>query len=530
MKKITFLMVAIAATMMTSVNAQINLPYSQDFSALTAGNMTSTGGSGTAVDLTATPLTGIAAVDKAYQAGGVIRFGTSSAVGGITTNTVNVGTATQIKVSFKAVPWTAATPKPAKVVVTYGTASQEIELSAAPSNFPLDATSFTTYSATFTANTTPTAVNIASISAGSTYEIRFFMDDLAITDASGSTLKVATPTFSPDGGSFTAPVSVSINCTTPGATIYYTLNGNDPTTSSTVYSTAIQVSTTTTIKAIATANGMDNSSVGSAVYVFGQSAPNIAAFIALADNTVATITGPATVVTQQTTNLFVQDDSGWLLVYGNAGGKTFHNGDQITGITGKRLSFGTPSYPEMDITGMTIPDGVAGSPAVAAIMTPATITNNDINRYVAFNNVQIAANVTFSTTTAIDGTIVNGTGTMIIRDNYKLLSSSFVAGDMVDLKGIVRSYNSVLQIYLLEIALHGTANVDNNLNKSIKIYANNGNIVIDNAKAGQRVEVYNVAGQLLVSQIATDGKNTISTVGKGMLIVRCGDKTGKIVL
>ncbi len=77
---------------------------------------------------------------------------------------------------------------------------------------------------------------------------------------------VATPAFSPAGGTYSAAQNVTISCATEGATIYYTTDGNDPTTSSDVYSTAIPVSETTTIKAIAVKSGMTNSEVATAVY------------------------------------------------------------------------------------------------------------------------------------------------------------------------------------------------------------------------------------------------------------------------
>ena len=84
--------------------------------------------------------------------------------------------------------------------------------------------------------------------------------------------KVATPTFSPAGGTYTTDQSVTISTTTSGATIYYTTDGTTPTIASTQYSGAISVagnSTSMTIKAIAKASGFDNSSVGSATYTIG---------------------------------------------------------------------------------------------------------------------------------------------------------------------------------------------------------------------------------------------------------------------
>ncbi len=82
----------------------------------------------------------------------------------------------------------------------------------------------------------------------------------------GATPTCATPTFDPAAGTYTEAQSVSINCSTEGATIYYTTNGDNPTTNSTVYTAAINVSSDMTIKAMATAEGYDNSAIATAAY------------------------------------------------------------------------------------------------------------------------------------------------------------------------------------------------------------------------------------------------------------------------
>ena len=76
---------------------------------------------------------------------------------------------------------------------------------------------------------------------------------------------VSTPTFSVTGGTYTTAQSVELNCATDGATIRYTLDGTEPTESSTAYSSAIAVATTTTIKAKAF-KGEDASNVATATY------------------------------------------------------------------------------------------------------------------------------------------------------------------------------------------------------------------------------------------------------------------------
>lgn len=77
---------------------------------------------------------------------------------------------------------------------------------------------------------------------------------------------VATPVFSPASWGSGTTQSVTLTCATQGATIYYTTDGSTPTTASSVYSSAISLNATTTIKAIAVKSGMNDSEVASKTY------------------------------------------------------------------------------------------------------------------------------------------------------------------------------------------------------------------------------------------------------------------------
>lgn len=69
----------------------------------------------------------------------------------------------------------------------------------------------------------------------------------------------ATPVItSSNGDVFTSNTLVTIACETDGASIYYTMNGNTPSESSTSYTTPFQLSWTATIKAIAIKNGVSS--------------------------------------------------------------------------------------------------------------------------------------------------------------------------------------------------------------------------------------------------------------------------------
>lgn len=83
--------------------------------------------------------------------------------------------------------------------------------------------------------------------------------------------QVATPTIQSDGNN-----AISITCTTPGATIYYTTDGSTPTTGSSQYSTPLQENVSgVTIKAIATKENMIPSGVGSGSVTLQCEAPSI---------------------------------------------------------------------------------------------------------------------------------------------------------------------------------------------------------------------------------------------------------------
>ncbi len=64
------------------------------------------------------------------------------------------------------------------------------------------------------------------------------------------------PTANVNSGTYTSSQSVTLSTNTAGAKIYYTLNGTEPTTDSQLYSSAINISSTKTLKAIAYKNGV----------------------------------------------------------------------------------------------------------------------------------------------------------------------------------------------------------------------------------------------------------------------------------
>jgi len=141
----------------------------------------------------------------------------------------------------------------------------------------------------YTTNTT--SQTVTGLTASTTYYFAVIVRDQAgnkalysqqsvTTSAAGS---VAAPTFSPTPGTFNSAQNVTITTSTSGATICYRTDGVDPTAptagtcgaGSTTYSSAVPISATTTLKALATKSGMTNSSVTSGVYTIDTTPPTV---------------------------------------------------------------------------------------------------------------------------------------------------------------------------------------------------------------------------------------------------------------
>ena len=124
-----------------------------------------------------------------------------------------------------------------------------------------------------TPNSSSTAYNPVSkpiITVATTIKAIGIKNGLADSDIATATYTVAapcaTPTFSPATGEVEKGTTVTISTATTDAKIYYTTNGSEPTTSSSLYTSPITVNSAMTIKAIASKDGFVNSAVATASY------------------------------------------------------------------------------------------------------------------------------------------------------------------------------------------------------------------------------------------------------------------------
>ena len=279
------------------------------------------------------------------------------------------------------------------------------------------------------------------------------IDNLCITDFASST--VATPTFTPPGGNQFAPVAVTINCATQGATIYYTTNGTDPTVGSSVYNNPINVSTTTTIKAMAVKADMDNSGIATATYTFPTNVDNIAAFKAAgAQEPTLTykITGNVTFVFRNGRNIYIKDATGGLIIYDNPTAtqvitNTYNNGDIISG--GVIGTYSVFNGQRQLLPLVNTAAGTPGTPVQPITLTMANLLANFTDyesQLVKLEEVAFAGG-TFGTGAAANIGISQGAGNMICRNQFGTFTGYVTnPATRYDVAGFVIPYNADRQI------------------------------------------------------------------------------------
>lgn len=121
-------------------------------------------------------------------------------------------------------------------------------------------TGSTVYTSPININNTTTIKYFARDSVGNSEAVKTSVFTINLPDTTPPVI-----TASPSGGTYTASQTVTLT-SNEAATIYYSLDGSNPTTSSTVYSSPIEVSATATLKYIGVDSANNTSTVQSSIY------------------------------------------------------------------------------------------------------------------------------------------------------------------------------------------------------------------------------------------------------------------------
>ncbi len=174
---------------------------------------------------------------------------------------------------------------------------------------------------------------------------------------------------------------------------------------------------------------------------------DIASFLDEQPESFTTITSPVTVVYQNGLDLFVQDETGSMLVYGNLNDRTFKNGDQLTGLTGKFNVY--HGMVQCAPVVSSFPEAVAGSPVEPAEVTLADVTVANLAKYVTISGLTANAETTGegeSARTVI--TVTDGTTSVEIYNRYGL--ENVTAATDVVVTGFIYVYDSKMEIVPVE--------------------------------------------------------------------------------
>jgi hypothetical protein len=254
--------------------------------------------------------------------------------------------------------------------------------------------------------------------------------------------------------------------------IYYTIDGTEPTTASTVYTGAITVSETTTIKAIAISGNL-TSDVASATYtiVYPTEVKTIAEAIAAEDGAVVNVNFPLTVAYVNGGNIFATDAAGdfiQVFIY-NSGLKA---NDVIPAGWIAKYTLYSNYTPELVPVGTTLPESTETAEFTAAAVDPTSISTDMVNSVVVIKGVSFTE-ATPDTKTNFTGTV--GETELTFRNNYTIDS---VEAGTYDVTVVVNVYSSNVQLYPISYSVSGESGIN----------------TVSAAATATTAEVYNLQG------------------------------------
>ena len=256
-----------------------------------------------------------------------------------------------------------------------------------------------------------------------------------------------------------------------GAQIYYTTNGDDPTTESTLYTGAFTISNATVVKAIAVVDGKSSSVATFNAYL--NTLFSLEELIDLGDLTHSlTVQAPMTIVYHNGRYMYVAQDNIFLLLYGVSSDDTYTNGAQLDAVTGSYTLY-KDVIPEM--TNVTLGNvTLDGTPVEAATTTIA-----EVNIYgTALMNYFVK----------LEGVAIDLTNTKLTQDGNELVYYNQFGltlpeatdGKTYNVEGFMSYHNGNIQINIINVTEveipageYETYPADNVINRTDTRYTSN---------------------------------------------------------
>lgn len=195
------------------------------------------------------------------------------------------------------------------------------------------------------------------------------------------------PTITGDANPFFSSKTVTITAA-EGAAIYYTLDGSNPTTSSTKYTQPFEITNTTTVKAIAVENGKNASSIASEtfekdiIYTLGELTTQAAgSYYVNFQNAVVTYVDGS--------YCYIEDATGAILYFSASNGRKV--GDTTNGVAQVTYTV-YQSLPEITaINGATFTEGTAPSPVVVTLADLTANFTSYLSKFIKVEGVTVTS-------------------------------------------------------------------------------------------------------------------------------------------
>lgn len=238
---------------------------------------------------------------------------------------------------------------------------------------------------------------------------------------------------------------------------------------------------------------------------------NIKEFIAKADSTGYTrITGTVNVTVQNGKQVYVQDATGALVIYGATA--TYETGDALTGIIGKYDNYnGTP-----EMVSPIFPEEVS-----AGSVEPKSVLLKNVNAALVSYYVKVVGevveDVTFVTDSASNMTLRDAAGNTIVARNKFKFAAEFFEEDLIEVTAVVDLFNGEPQLGVISYdwADEFPVAVENVYINNI--YTENGLVVADSEFA-----IFTITGQDVT---AMNGR-----LENGIYIVKTAKSAVKVVV
>ena len=265
---------------------------------------------------------------------------------------------------------------------------------------------------------------------------------ILVTLADKPVVEVEAPVITPATGTYSEAQTVTITAA-EGNSIFYTLDGTDPSDASAVYEGPFTVSETTTIKAIATNDDDVASPVATSEITIMPTYKSIAEMLAvISTDKVDVVYEFENLLVQGVNgaNVYVHDGANAFLIYG--WDSPVKKGDKISGkVAGQIYLYN--NLPEISLTGdkwAGVTVASEGNEVVPAVKTIPELTKDIVNEFIRLEGVS------FSLASGSNYTFTDGSNSINIYEKNLLKDVTFSTEEKYNINAFVSIYRETIQL------------------------------------------------------------------------------------